>query len=137
MKNSFPWYKNGLYFTCTGCGKCCTGSPGYVWITQEESLAIANYLGLPLEEFLKKYTRSIFGRLSLREDQINYDCVFLKDNKCQIYEVRPKQCRTFPWWKENLSSEKAWKNLRSYCEGVDHTEAPLVPFDTIEKEKTS
>src|SRR5262245_18529291 len=27
---SEPWYQDGLEFTCTRCGKCCTGEPGFV-----------------------------------------------------------------------------------------------------------
>jgi hypothetical protein len=36
-----PWYKDGLRFTCTGCGDCCTGAPGYVWVNKEEIEALA------------------------------------------------------------------------------------------------
>jgi len=38
--------------------------------------------------------------------------VFLKDKQCTVYPVRPAQCRTFPWWKENLSSKEAWRGLQ-------------------------
>ena len=31
-----PWYADGLSFTCTQCGNCCTGGPGYVWISDME-----------------------------------------------------------------------------------------------------
>ena len=27
---SDPWYNDGLRFTCTRCGHCCTGEPGFV-----------------------------------------------------------------------------------------------------------
>ena len=30
------WYKDGLAFTCTQCGNCCTGGPGYVWLSDAE-----------------------------------------------------------------------------------------------------
>ncbi len=42
-----PWYQDGLRFTCTMCGKCCTGDPGYVWVTDEELAALAKFLGEP------------------------------------------------------------------------------------------
>ncbi len=128
------WYKNGLKFKCTGCGHCCTGEPGYVWLTPEEIDTIAAHLGISKEKFIQTYTRSIFGRLSLREDRVNFDCIFLKDKRCQIYTARPSQCRTFPWWKENISSPESWKEVGKRCEGVDHPEAPVIPLDIIELE---
>ncbi len=38
-----PWYQDGLAFTCTQCGKCCTGDPGFVWVTDEEIAALAAF----------------------------------------------------------------------------------------------
>ncbi len=130
------WYNDGLKFKCTGCGQCCTKEPGYVWLSVEEIDAMAAHLGISKEKFIQTYTRSVFGRPSLREDRVNYDCVFLKDNRCQVYHARPTQCRTFPWWKENLSSPESWNEVKKRCEGVDHPEAPVVPLDIIELESS-
>lgn len=130
-----PWYKKGLSFKCTGCGECCTGEPGYVWLSSEEIDTIADHLKISREKFLQTYTRKIFGKISLREDLLNYDCVFLKDRRCQIYSARPLQCRTFPWWEENLTSPESWKEVARRCEGVDYPDAPIVPLETIELEK--
>ena len=130
---NLPWYKDGLSFKCTGCGQCCTGSPGYVWVNESEAQAIADALKIDLETFVKKYTRRIGNRLSLKENSKTYDCVFLKDLKCTIYTARPKQCRTFPWWPENLESREAWEEAKSRCEGIEHAEAPLIPLSEIKQ----
>ncbi|MFZ4403918.1 MAG: YkgJ family cysteine cluster protein, partial [Pseudobdellovibrionaceae bacterium] len=46
------------------------------------------------------------------------DCLFLKDKKCSIYEARPTQCRTWPFWPEVMPA-KAWKkDVVSFCPGV-------------------
>lgn len=128
-----PWYKSGLRFECTGCGQCCTGFPGAVWVTDEEIHAIAKYLELPLEEFHRLHLRKIDGRWSLKEDAHTYDCTFLKDKKCQIYPVRPTQCRTFPWWPRNLKTEQDWKQAAKYCEGIQ-CNAPVVAYETIQNQ---
>lgn len=126
-----PWYKDGLRFTCTECGKCCTGAPGFVWVTVKEMEAIANHLNMPLDLFKRKYVRMRNNRYSLIEKKSqNNDCIFLEGKKCQIYQVRPKQCRTFPWWKENLNSEESWKLAALECEGIND-QAPLVPLSEI------
>lgn len=131
------WYKNGLEFKCTGCGKCCTGSPGYVFLNKEEAEIISKKLKLPLNEFLKKYTRQSGKRLALKERKISdttYDCIFLKDNKCTIYEERPTQCKTYPWWPQNLKSPDSWKELAKECEGLYQEDAPVVSFEEIQLE---
>lgn len=131
-----PWYKEGLKFKCTECGKCCTGAPGYVWVKEEEIAELSTFLKITPAEFKRKYTRSVHGRTALIEKSVSYDCVFLKDKLCQVYQVRPQQCRTFPWWKQLLQSEKAWKEASSYCEGIDHPEGVVLSCEEIEKYDT-
>ena len=128
-----PWYQEGLRFKCTGCGKCCTGPSGYVWVSPEEAQAFADHLQISLEEFIKTYTRRIGNRLSLREKRRgnDYDCVFLDGKRCTAYEVRPKQCRTYPWWPENVRSLKDWEEEGVRCEGINHSDAPLIPLSQI------
>jgi uncharacterized protein len=130
-----PWFKEGLRFKCTGCGQCCTGSPGYVWVSPSEIKALAEQLNISVEEFIKKYTRRIGNRLSLIEKKRgeNYDCVFLDGKRCTVYEARPKQCRTYPWWPENIDSAKSWKEEGMRCEGINHPDAPLISLPEIEK----
>src|SRR6478752_5965704 len=106
-----PWYAEGLSFTCQQCGNCCTGGPGYVWISDEEIQRLAEYLKLSPQDVVEKYCRKINGRLSLKEVRRGalYDCVFLTEQQvdtgngdrvvqtkrgCSIYPVRPLQCRT-------------------------------------------
>lgn len=125
------WYTDGLRFKCTGCGQCCTGSPGHVWINDEEITALANHLQISIDVFIKLYTRRIGNRRSLKEHPKHYDCVFLKERKCLVYSARPTQCRTYPWWPENLASRKAWEEEKQRCEGIDHPDAPLVAMHDI------
>jgi uncharacterized protein len=128
-----PWYKEGLRFECTQCGKCCTGQPGFIWVTEEEMRDMAQELAMSLELFKRKYTRQRDNRYLLVEKKSQGNaCVFLKDNKCQIYKVRPKQCRTFPWWKENLTTKESWLLAASECEGISES-APLIPLAEIKR----
>ena len=133
IQNNTPWYADGLRFECTGCGQCCTGSPGYIWVDEEEIQEIAAFLKLSVEEFSQHYLRRVKGRFSLRELPKTFDCIFLEDNKCQIYAVRPTQCRTFPWWPRNLKSKKEWLEAARTCEGI-RSDAPLVTKEMIEEQ---
>lgn len=113
-----PWYKDGLRFTCTQCGDCCTGDPGYVWLTDDEMKAIAEYRGISIGEFRIQHTKLARGRVSLREFA-NGDCTFFDGatRKCTVYPVRPAQCRTWPFWNSNLENEETWKGVVSVCPG--------------------
>lgn len=127
-----PWYQEGVKFKCTGCGQCCTGAPGVVWVSDEEVELLSKHLLLSVEKFCQKYTRLINGRRSLNELPKTYDCVFLKDNRCSVYECRPVQCKTFPWWPHQLKSLSAWNNASKWCEGINHPDADCVDVNQIE-----
>jgi len=120
------WYEAGLRFTCTQCGNCCTGPPGYVWFNDGEAVAIADNLGVSESEFRERYAHKTYNKWTLNEarsDSGEYDCVFLTqtgDGKrgCSIYSVRPLQCRTWPFWPENLNTERAWLRAAQTCPGM-------------------
>lgn len=95
---------------------------------------MARFLGLSLQEFKRIYTRRVKSRYSLLESKQTYDCVFLQDNKCRVYGARPTQCKTFPWWPQNLRSKEAWEETARSCEGIQK-EAQTVPFEKIEEQQ--
>ena len=95
---------------CETCqGNCCTGESGYIWVTPDEIIGIAEKLSLSKEAFINNYLLKIRYRFSIKEVayENGYGCVFFDMEKkmCRIYDVRPSQCRTFPFWeyfKENI-----------------------------------
>lgn len=113
-----PWYKDGLRFKCTGCGDCCTGSAGYVWVNKEDIAALAMLVELSVIEFESRYVREVGVRKSLIEFD-NGDCVFFdnKSRKCQVYAARPRQCRTWPFWESNIRTPEAWSETCEVCPG--------------------
>jgi Fe-S-cluster containining protein len=116
--NDQPWFTDGLRFTCSQCGDCCTGAPGYVWVNREEIEALAALIGVDRDEFERKYVRKIGIRRSLVEFP-NGDCVFFdgRSRKCTVYGARPRQCRTWPFWESNVKSPEAWKQTCRVCPG--------------------
>ena len=112
------WYQEGLRFSCTQCGACCSGEPGYVWVNAEEIAAIAEHMDLPVDEFEKKFVRVVGTDKSLVEYP-DGDCIFLdpEERNCMVYEARPIQCRTWPFWDSNLESEEAWAETCEVCPG--------------------
>ncbi len=117
-KDEKPWFEKGLRFECTQCGDCCTGAPGYVWVNREEIAALAANQGMSTIDFEKKFVRQVGIRKSLIEYD-NGDCVFFDGNarKCTVYDARPRQCRTWPFWESNLATKEAWKRTCEVCPG--------------------
>jgi Fe-S-cluster containining protein len=119
---SDPWYKDGLRFTCTRCGKCCGGAPGFVWVNADEIRAIAEYRSEPVQELRDRFTRLIGIRRSLREKP-DGECVFYDKNAgCTVYPVRPRQCRTWPFWETNVKTPENWEHTCEICPGSGHGE---------------
>ncbi len=135
------WYAEGLRFTCTECGNCCTGAPGYVWVTHEEIARIAKHLGRTDDWLPKELLRRVGFKHSLTEKG-NGDCVFLVSDaqgkrRCSIYEVRPLQCRTWPFWTQNLKTPGDWATAGLTCPGINNGKHhDLVQIEITRTKKT-
>ena len=107
-----PWYAAGLRFGCTGSARCCRnhGDHTRVYLMDPEVPALARELGVPADEFRRTHTREEGGWTLLVAK--GSQCVFLDgEGRCGVYEARPVQCRTWPFWKENIASRKAWERI--------------------------
>lgn len=90
-----------------------------MWVTNEEIEGIAQHLDKPIGEIRLMHTRPARGRTSLTEFA-NGDCTFFdpQTRRCRIYQVRPQQCRNWPFWHSNVASEAAWKQTQTECPGA-------------------
>jgi Fe-S-cluster containining protein len=112
-----PWYREGLAFSCTRCGACCTGAPGYVWVSIEEIEEIARFRRETVDEFSARHVRQIGDHFSLIE-RPGGDCIFWdREAGCTVYPARPVQCRTWPFWPENVETPEDWEQITRICPG--------------------
>jgi Fe-S-cluster containining protein len=123
------WWHEGVRFACQGSGRCCVsrGNIGYVYLTLEDRRRLARTLGVPAREFTRRWCEKKDGLFRLKD--AGSDCVFLDDRRCSVYEARPTQCRTWPFWPENMSA-RAWSAVAGYCPGVG--KGRVVPREEIE-----
>ncbi|MAD50487.1 MAG: zinc/iron-chelating domain-containing protein [Flavobacteriales bacterium] len=82
-------------FTCTDCLECanCCSTTGPLF-TDKDISRIAKHLRVKPSEFVERYLR-----IDEDNDYVlqSVPCTFLgDDNRCSIYDVRPKACREFP-----------------------------------------
>ncbi|TVQ39804.1 MAG: YkgJ family cysteine cluster protein [Spirochaetaceae bacterium] len=119
---SDTFYEHGLRFSCTECSLCCRFDSGYVFLSEPDILRLAARVALPEPQFIAQYCRVIdlgpATRITLRE-QSNLDCVFWQAGGCSVYEDRPLQCRSFPFWSTHLESLDSWRALQRDCPGID------------------
>lgn len=130
-----PWFKDGLRFECTRCGKCCGGAPGHVWVTDTEIAALGRRFGMTEREFARRYTRRVGRhRVSLTETE-DYDCIFFDSERgCTVYEDRPRQCHTYPFWGHALASPVTWETEARECPGIGEGRRwSLVKIQTLAK----
>jgi len=77
---------------CLACANCCkTTGPLF---TEKDIVRVAKYLRLKPQAFTDQYLR-----IDEDKDWVlqQLPCTFLgADNRCSIYDVRPKACREFP-----------------------------------------
>jgi Fe-S-cluster containining protein len=105
---SFTPGPEGHHYECTGCGTCCRWE-GYVRIDAQDVDLISEYLGMPIDQFIARYTALTDDRRSLTLiERSDGACVMLtKDNRCRINPVKPAQCIGFP----NSWNFPGWQEL--------------------------
>jgi Fe-S-cluster containining protein len=116
-----PFYAEGLRFSCTRCSVCCRGEPGYVFLSKEDLRKLLRRLGLDFKSFFREYCTLVdegMGMaLTLRENAA-YDCVLWGAEGCTVYDDRPAQCSTYPFWASILDSMASWNAEARNCPGI-------------------
>ena len=127
-----PWYSKGLRFQCTQCGNCCKshGAYTYLYLARSEVRAIAEHRGETEAEFRARFCAEEEGWTILRPGASV--CPFLgAENRCEVYPVRPMQCRTWPFWEENLRPDIWEREVKSTCPGAGR--GPLYAAEEVQR----
>ena len=115
------FYEHGLKFDCTRCGKCCQQS-GHLFLSALDLRRMAECLNMSDADFFQKYCEVVDLRLVKRVSLVadsSGACVFLGKNGCELYEHRPLQCRSFPFWSTNLMDADCWQEAADTCRGIN------------------
>ncbi len=114
-------YENGINFQCQGSANCCIsrGSYGFVFLSKKDLIKLAKFFKVSLMDFKKKHCDITDGFLHLKEIRKKGECIFLKDNnKCGVYKYRPTQCKTWPFWQENMNVKMWNDDVVNFCPGI-------------------
>ena len=126
-------YKKKIRFKCQGSSNCCVsrGVYGYVYLSKKDIMRLSNYMYLNVKNFIKLYCNQTERFTHFKEKMKNGDCQFLVNKRCSIYKARPTQCRTWPFWKENMNA-KTWNNeISKFCPGIG--KGQIIKIKEIEK----
>jgi len=119
-------------FECKMCGECCKGRGG-IRVVEDEIKAMARYLKLKEEEFIKRYCVKRRGNYYIKEKE-DLSCIFLDRNgKCLVHPCKPLPCKLWPYWRGLLNSKLDWQALMSFCPGLNKD----APYELFVKEGTS
>ncbi len=112
------FYSGGIRFQCQGTGRCCVSRDGYgyVYLTLEDRRRMARHLKLSTLAFTRTYCSKTDGYFHLKDE--DGPCRFMKGKGCSIYEARPAQCRTWPFWPETMNAKTWNREVKAFCPGV-------------------
>jgi len=123
------YQKTPIRFKCTGCGACCLGSAdeNMIELAKGEVELISQHLDMSPGTFTEKFLVELDNlEQGIRINQQGR-CVFLqKNNRCAIYQVRPRQCQTYPYWPEIMATQSGWDNESYRCEGINTGDVVLI-----------
>lgn len=97
---------------------------------------MAAQLGVSEEAFYATYTRKPRGRQKASSPAVRelkevkagkhgWDCIMLDRSSvpgkalCKLYQARPTQCRTWPFWQEVVESAETWDQAANGCPGMN------------------
>lgn len=117
-----PFWADGLRFSCQQCGGCCCGAPGIVYFSPQEFDRLVSFLGrtrqLSRDQIIADMMKPWKDSYTARDDFEDGHCIFY-DHGCTVYDVRPSQCRDFPFWRCQLRDEHAWQEAARSCPGMN------------------
>jgi uncharacterized protein len=124
-----PFYAPGLRFSCARCSYCCRGDPGFIFLSKCDLRRLLHRLRLDFKTFFREYCTLVDAgtgmALSLRDVMAQggarpvYDCVFWGREGCEVYDDRPIQCSTYPFWVSIVDSKASWREEARSCPGID------------------
>ena len=146
--------RNISQFKCVGCGNCCRGH--YILLTFPDIINIAHYVkehkielpkdkrfwnlvalpnGLVDDRVFKLVDKDgkigWFSLILAVKDKETKECVFLKNNKCEVYPVRTFNCSLYPGEGHNLDNcprAKLFKMDQKEVDKANKARIHLLPY---------
>jgi Fe-S-cluster containining protein len=113
-------YPKDVGFVCNKCAQCCGDTEDtvrHVLLLKTDATRISNEILLDCHEFAEVISGFEPYVYEMKKTE-NGKCLFLKNNRCTIYKVRPLICRFYPFELKNLGNNKYQFSYTNKCPGV-------------------
>lgn len=113
-------YPKGVCFRCDGCALCCGDTEDRVrliLLLRTEADRTSKKTLIKLDEFTEKvegFEPYIYQMKKSEEGK----CIFLKDESCTIYEIRPLICRFYPFQLKNIGNNRYAFTYTNECPSI-------------------
>ncbi|MCW8802213.1 MAG: YkgJ family cysteine cluster protein [Candidatus Bathyarchaeota archaeon] len=118
MEYDFP---KDARFVCEKCARCCGDTEDtirHVLLLKTEAKKISDIISKEIEEFADE----VFGFepyiYEMKKTEPDGKCLFLENNRCRIYEIRPLICRFYPFELKNLGNNNYSFLFTTHCKGI-------------------
>jgi Fe-S-cluster containining protein len=114
-------YPAAVRFQCVKCGKCCGDTKEktrHILLLRTEAEQITKATLQPTSEFTVKIKDKAPYSYEMKKTE-DGKCVFLENNCCTIYAVRPLICRFYPFELKIAHSGKYTFLYTSECSGIN------------------
>ncbi len=113
-----------IRFKCVKCGVCCGDTAvrnRQVLLLESEAISISNATKKTIPEFAAKISDKEPYRYEMVKTPHEGKCVFLKEDRCTIYRLRPLVCKFYPFELKTTSDRTTSKHKFSFtkeCIGI-------------------
>lgn len=126
-------YPKHVCFRCAKCALCCGDTKDNIrsiLLLKTEADRISKKTLIGLDKFAEKIEgfEPYIHQMRKTEDG---KCVFLKDNSCSIYKIRPLICRFYPFQLKNLRNNRYVFTYTDECPGIG--KGPQLKKDFFER----
>ena len=114
-------HPSAVRFTCIKCGICCGDTQEkvrHILLMTTEAEKIANSTEKTVSEFAAKVEGRLPYSYEMRKTPGNGKCIFLKQNQCTIYALRPLICRFYPFELKIGQNQKPEFLHTNECPGI-------------------
>ncbi len=114
-------YPIAVRFRCTKCGLCCGDTPEkirHIILLKTEAEHIARTTSQLISKFAVKTEGKALYTYEIKKVSENGKCVFLENNRCTIYSLRPLVCRFYPFEMKTTSPRKHKFTSTDECPGI-------------------